>query len=273
MTARLSRSEERDGWLSAPASRGAVFAPKSSPRRISPPDALRVNAGPAKIEEVLRRFPGALDEAAETVGITDTGYGEDHCWAEHLGTVIDVNSTSAFSPIVDSASPLRSVHSAEVLTRTEREARDTGTHFRDPRRGPPDTEGPVRVTGGVLGRELAAYVVRASDLLTARDGATRACAPGADSARAELAGILSRVASAVDAYNAAEGKERQAPLALLAALASEEADARRALARALRPVSEVACALEETLRNARVEAGRIARRSARRAALAVPALP
>jgi hypothetical protein len=69
-----------------------------------------------------------------TVGISDTGYGEDHCWIEGFTHLVDVNSASPFPPIVPATSPLRAVFSSLVLTRAEKEARGRRTARLDPRR-------------------------------------------------------------------------------------------------------------------------------------------
>ena len=97
---------------------GADFAEHSEPDRI--------NSGPAKIERLRERLPEVLDPASETVGITDTGYGEDHCWAEHFTRVVDANSDAPFPPLCGARSPLREVHSAELLTRGEEARRSRG---------------------------------------------------------------------------------------------------------------------------------------------------
>jgi len=69
------------------------------------------------------------------VAITDTSYGEDHCWTEHFACVVDINSPTPFSPIVPQGSPARAVHSASVLTREEQRRRSDGdTGYVDARR-------------------------------------------------------------------------------------------------------------------------------------------
>jgi hypothetical protein len=69
------------------------------------------------------------------VGISDTSRGEDHCWAQHFTRVVDINSPTPFPAIVSSASPLREVHSATVLSKHERDRRASGQHgYLDPRR-------------------------------------------------------------------------------------------------------------------------------------------
>ena len=46
-----------------------------------------------------------------------------------------MNSTSPFPPIIPERSPLRAIFSAPVLTRAEKEARQRGNAWLDPRRG------------------------------------------------------------------------------------------------------------------------------------------
>jgi hypothetical protein len=112
----------------------------------------RINSGHAKIEHLVARFPDVHE--VETVGITDTGYGEDHCWSEHFTRVVDVNSDAPFSPIVSARSPLRELHSADVITNRERELRDAGeAGWLDPRRSlPPRAVGRVFTRGELMDR-------------------------------------------------------------------------------------------------------------------------
>ncbi len=253
--------EERDGWLSAPAFRHAVTEPARAPRRIAPLSGLRVNTGEAKIDEVAHRYPGALGPGASTVGITDTGYGEDHCWARHLSTVVDVNSTAPFPPIVASESPLRAVHSAAALTRAERQARSTGSSWLDPRRSAVDVAGPLHLTRSTLEAELGTYVVHASRLLDAVDEAHVTCAAVASPARSALRAVEERISSAVSEYNDHEGPRHEAALRALDELSAEHARARRALARAVRPVSRATRELESVLTRARARASDLAGRA------------
>jgi haloacid dehalogenase-like hydrolase len=95
----------------------------------------RINGGRAKLAELCARYQELRTPGAVTVGISDTGYGEDHCWTEAFTHVVDVNSTSPFPPIVSGGSPLRSIFSAPILTRAEKEARVRGDAWLDPRRG------------------------------------------------------------------------------------------------------------------------------------------
>jgi len=103
--------------------------------RASYSSANRINSGKAKIEQLREICPGLLDPGVTVVGITDTSYGEDHCWTEHFACVVDINSPTPFPPIVPQASPTRAVHSAIVLTHEEQCGRNNGNAgYLDPRR-------------------------------------------------------------------------------------------------------------------------------------------
>jgi hypothetical protein len=95
----------------------------------------RINGGRAKLRELCARYPELRAPGAVTVGISDTGYGEDHCWTEAFTHVVDVNSTSPFPPLIPASSPLRAIFSAPILTRAEKEARLRGERWLDARRG------------------------------------------------------------------------------------------------------------------------------------------
>ncbi|MDH3656162.1 MAG: hypothetical protein OEN21_18015 [Myxococcales bacterium] len=86
----------------------------------------RVNSGRAKIARLRETHPRVFDPDVKVLAITDTSYGEDHCWTEHFACVIDVNSPTPFAPIVTLASRTREVHSAILLTREERHRRNDG---------------------------------------------------------------------------------------------------------------------------------------------------
>lgn len=95
--------------------------------RASYSTAERINSGKAKIEQLREICPGLFDPGVNAVGISDTSYGEDHCWAEHFACVVDINSPTPFAPIVTQASPAREVHSAIVLTHEEQCRRNNGS--------------------------------------------------------------------------------------------------------------------------------------------------
>jgi hypothetical protein len=246
-----STLEERDDFLSAPARRDRLFVRAAAPRRLSPPGAVRINASRAKIEEIERRHPDVIASPQRTVGITDTGYGEDHCWASHLGCVVDVNSTAPFAPIVAASSPLRTIHSSALLTRAEREARDAGAVSWDPRRTRVPAHGPIALDQACLDTALADLVVRIDELMARESDAARACAPERARLEARIDATAARMAALVDAYNTAAEERRGAILAEIDALNRDDGRARRELARASRPVSEIACAIASTLASAR----------------------
>ncbi len=86
----------------------------------------RINSGTAKIERLREVCPGVFEPHSNTLAISDTSYGEDHCWTEHFTRVVDVNSPTPFPPVVSSASPTEEVHSALLLTRDELRRRKGG---------------------------------------------------------------------------------------------------------------------------------------------------
>ncbi len=86
----------------------------------------RVNSGRAKIARLRETYPPVFDSDVNVLAITDTSYGEDHCWTEHFACVVDVNSPTPFAPIVTRGSRTREVHSAILLTREERRRRNDG---------------------------------------------------------------------------------------------------------------------------------------------------
>jgi len=86
----------------------------------------RINSGRAKIDQLREICPRVFEQDVNVLGITDTSYGEDHCWTEHFACIVDINSPTPFTPIVTQVSPTRAVHSAIVLTREEQHRRDNG---------------------------------------------------------------------------------------------------------------------------------------------------
>ncbi|MCC6527649.1 MAG: hypothetical protein IT373_33695 [Polyangiaceae bacterium] len=268
-----STIEEHEGWLSAPAVRSAMFLPAAAPRRISPPARVRINASHAKIDTVRALLPEALAPGVETVGISDTGYGEDHCWAEHLGRVVDVNSTAPFPPVVGAGSPLGRIDSATLLTRAEHAARDAGTAWLDPRRHAPASHAPVMLRAATLEPALADVVAEIDLLLVRKDEAEASTAAARRASEAARAGLAARVAALVDSYNAAGELERARTLGELDALAPALARAEHEVARALRPVAAVEHALATARGRARRRVDRLVEAGREHAALAPGATP
>ena len=215
----------------------------------------RINSSRAKIERLRARYPDLADPATVSVGITDTGYGEDHCWTGHLTRVIDVNSSTPFPPLVPASSPLREVHSAAVLTRRERARRAQGEEgWLDPRRLPRDDrdrafEAPDLARG--LG-SLAERVERLTAAIEEREAQLAAARAGVV-ARAEV--LARRIERLVRSFDDAAAGERRAALARLRRELRRSWTLQRELARIERPVSALACAVAGLLADARAALG------------------
>jgi hypothetical protein len=246
----FSTVEEHDGWFSAPFQLQPSFW-RSAPRRLSAPSRTRINSSRAKIESLKARYPDLDDPATIAVGITDTGYGEDHCWLGHFTTVVDVNSPTPFPPIVDAASPLREIHSAAVLTRREKVRRATGdARYLDPRR-PPRAPADVVVTAGERPGPVAAIADDVERLARALDERESGIAPTRERAAERFEAGIARIEELVRSFNEAPAAERPRLLAELRRRLRENRAIRRELARIERPLSEVACSLTRRLADAR----------------------
>ncbi|MFO0554422.1 MAG: hypothetical protein U0271_38930 [Polyangiaceae bacterium] len=248
-----SRVEEHDGFLGAPFDASWMTGLPSKPHWLSHPSQQRINAGRAKIDELLARYPDLADPKTESVGITDTGYGEDHSWAQLFTVVIDVNSTAPFPPIVEAGSPVRAIHSALVLTRSELQRRTPANQsYLDPRRGKRRLTAFTREFSrtdlqSIVGR-VASEVDGLADELRTRASALRGAL---GSVLAEVDALDSRIEDAVTEYNRAESSARDAAMRCV----RELLDQRRALsqrrARLERPISEAAFSIAELLDRSR----------------------
>jgi hypothetical protein len=253
-----STVEEHAGYLSSPYQLGRLFQ-VGEPRRMAGPGQVRINSGRAKVETLLARYPDLADRGVVSVGISDTGYGEDHCWAEHFTRVIDVNSSTPFQPIVPAASPVREIHSAAVLTRSERARRAGGeATYLDPRR-PPRTLPDHVFTETELIERLAQATDGAEALACRFEECAHDLADSRRLIRDEVKEVKSRIEVIVTAFNEASGRERQTAVALLRRELRETRALRRRLARRERPLSEIACALSRLLATSRAELARVAR--------------
>ncbi|MBF5044605.1 haloacid dehalogenase-like hydrolase [Aggregicoccus sp. 17bor-14] len=209
----------------------------------------RINGGRAKLEELRARYPGLLDApGVTTVGMSDTGYGEDHSWVEAFTHLVDVNSSTGFPPIVSSASPLQALYSAHILTRAEKEARARGEQWLDPRRGR---------AGRRHGRELRASELEA--LLAPLRSAVERLARELELRQRQLADVLERAREELAAMDAALEHAAESFVVAQREHVRELRDrvearlsAQRALARSARPVSEVAFAMAQALERSRL---------------------
>lgn len=95
----------------------------------------RINSGPDKITRLRELHPELFEPSVLSVGITDTQYGEDHCWADCFTVVVAMNSQWPFPRWVADGSPIQAIYSARVLTQGELAARGRGDRgYLDPRR-------------------------------------------------------------------------------------------------------------------------------------------
>jgi hypothetical protein len=134
----------------------------------------RINSGKAKIEELRRICPRVFDPDVSVLAITDTSYGEDHCWSEHFACVVDINSPTPFPPVVADTSPTRAVHSATVLTHEEMRRRyDGDAEYLDPRRKTRESAEKLELDGAALRRRLGALLTEINRLAERRPSPRR----------------------------------------------------------------------------------------------------
>lgn len=236
-----SSCECHDGYLEAP-----VEGLRGVPRRLAPPSRVTINTGVAKIEDLARRCPEALAPGARAVGITDTGYGEDHAWADHFARVIDINSDSPFLPIVQAGSPLREIHSAAVLTAWEREHGAL-----DPRRKVVPKGPPRELSRDEIARKVAPFAERAESLARAYEDADQLVDVARGEVQSAARELSQKLDDAVAAYNAAAPEAQHLLLAALAPLRAAESALLEKLRVVERPLSEIAFTLTRTLEAAR----------------------
>lgn len=201
-----STVEEHKGSLSAPFWLNRLLFGRAAPSRIAPPSAMRINASHAKIAALRTHFPDIFDSGVMSVGVTDTGYGEDHCWAQHFRRVVDVNSDAPFSPIVAVSAPLEEVHSASPLTRRERDARANGdATFLDPRRRHPRRAQTQDLGPRELEARLGATLLRANLLAAMRAKRADLVQAAVRTLRSETQHAIARVEQLVALYNTSVG--------------------------------------------------------------------
>ena len=248
-----SAIEEREGYLSAPHGGHRLLVGSRRPRRISPASLLTINSGMAKIEGLVDKHPEITDPDVCTVGITDTGYGEDHCWSQFLTRVVDINSTSPFPPIVSAGSPLQEVHSASALTQGEREQREAGRpNYLDPRRRSAAVHrGPVVFDGEVLISQLGTHLDSAEALSAACANQHESLGDARRGLSRQLGHLRERLEEAIAGFNSSSGAARRRSMAELKHCLRAHSSAQRRLARLERPLSKLTFELAELLASSR----------------------
>lgn len=247
--------EIHDDRFSAPFQLSPLYLRGQLPERVSPPSRYRVNAGRAKVARLLERYPEIGQPGVEVVGITDTWHGEDHCWADVFTRVIDVNSTSPFPPLVSSNSPLAEIHSAQLLTRSERRTRADGQpDYLDPRRAKYFTQW----RGGSLSAGssvLDAALVGINELARQQQQLAERSEPERAALTARLGPANERLEDAVAEYNEAPRRKRRARIRAINRRERERQRIVRALTRANRSASAVALDIDNRLAQIRADIG------------------
>jgi hypothetical protein len=251
-------TEVVDGRISAPYQMSPIFLHPRQPHHISPPSACQDNSGLTKVERLVETFPDILE--AETVGITDTWHGDDHCWAQHFKRVIDINSLSPFPPLVSVDSPVREIHSAQVLTRGERELREQGEPgYTSPRRKKFASEHACDLDGQQIAQRLGQTARRVDDLADSRVRLEAEISERVGRVASAADKTLSRIEQVVAAYNDAEPSARDRWLEALGKLVRRLNADRRQRARVERPLSELALEYSLALEESRAKVTAVAR--------------
>ncbi|RLB63718.1 MAG: hypothetical protein DRI90_06210 [Deltaproteobacteria bacterium] len=248
--------EERDGYLSSPFVLDRRFQLWRWPRRLSPPSLVRVNAGVSKMAWLHERYPDFRAADVETVGVTDTSYGEDGAWTNHFKQVIDINSPNPFAPIVFRDSPLRAIHSAQVMSWAEHQGEGGERRRTAPGRHPPRGSEPrKRWLASELASKLDRIVHQVEQL--AADYRTRAATLNSDgtASRERVADWLRSIERDVVLYNSTTGAAwHRARRRLQRDLGGYRAASRHAV-RLERPLASLTCQLDELLEVSRQSLG------------------
>lgn len=247
--------EAENDRFATPFGPGWVARRAAQPIRVAPPSRVRINSSHSKIDGLLARHPDLLSPEAITVGISDTGYGEDHCWGEYFTHVVDVNSNAPFGPVVSCESPLREVHSAHVLSRREREMRaEVDSAWLDPRRDRKPSLVDREIPRDELMAALSDVLAEVETTAARYDESLRSIAV----AKAELERnedvMKARVEALCSEYNRSEGYLKGLLLSELDAVSAQFARLRGVMVEVERPVSEVAFRLTTLLEGARRKA-------------------
>lgn len=240
---------QHDGYLSSPYALSRLFLLGHDPERISPPSEVQVNAGATKMARLLERYPDFQRADTETIGITDTSYGEDHSWASYFDKVVDINSPTPFAPIIASRSPLQAIHSAQVMTRAElddpdlRLARAGRAANATPSEGKPWT----RWTADDLATALGSTVDAVESLAASYRAEAKALRSSRDALQARLDSLTAAIERDVVQFDDGPVLERPLALRRLRRDLSEHRAVHQEQLRVERPLSQLSCSLDELL--------------------------
>ena len=245
-----TRVEEHGGFLSHPAS--AYGPARKIPRRISPLKNQEVNSRENKISALEKQFPDIFKPSTHTIGMTDTGYCEDHCWANHFDVVVDMNSTDPFPPIVDATSPCQHIHSAEVLSRREQSQHREGNHaFRDKRRHTMAPSRPQQFAATELEQILNPHLERVNRLTQTFEKREHSLALQLVSAQNNLLDAQAKLERIVNEFNCTVGADKRQVFSAFRKHARIAKRVSSRMNRRLRPLSLLNCKISNVLEEAR----------------------
>ncbi|MCA9532311.1 MAG: hypothetical protein KC593_01480 [Myxococcales bacterium] len=220
------------------------FGRQAGPRQFSLPSRHGINSSRAKVERLVAAHPEILEPGTVTVGISDTGYGEDHCWADFFTHVVDLNSDSPFPPFVAAGSPLREVHSAFAFSRDELARREQDPNYLDPGRKPLPSGHDVTFERHELAQLLESEARAIEGIATrfhAQVGTLEAARHGVE---ARYQAVQQRLDDVVQRYNQAAAEERPTLLSQLDRLLEQVAEKADLLGQVERPLADLAHSLQ-----------------------------
>ena len=180
------------------------------------------------------------------MGVTDTSYGEDHAWTDYLDTVVDINSGAPFAPIIARSSPLRVIHSAQVMTRAEMEDPERASR-RSPMSGQDGEKGLRRWAADELVAELADNLPAVESLATCYREEAQGLQAARQRLRAELSDRVVVIERDVQAFDDSPLLARPRLLGQLRLDLRSLRATERELVRIERPLARLTCSLEELL--------------------------
>ena len=227
--------DDHDGAPCAPFVVHPWLGARALPHRIAGPSGYFQNAGSHKVDRLVRELPDFLE--AETVGITDTSYGEDHAWLGYFRRVVDVNSPTPFPPIIAAGSPLESIDSVPMLLPEGVDAE------------------PVAFSAVELAWLLGPMLDHVEELCEAHDRELRRVASALHRWEDRSKACAVRIERAVGAYNRAAMERRALWLRVLRRQLYSRGRAVIDLGQLLRGASRLGHSIDRTLHDARAMLG------------------
>ncbi|MBK8592730.1 MAG: hypothetical protein IPN77_27175 [Sandaracinaceae bacterium] len=221
------------------------FGRPSGPVQFSVPSRHGINSSRAKVERLVAAHPEILAPGTVTVGISDTGYGEDHCWADFFTHVVDLNSDAPFPPFVAAGSPLREVHSAFAFSRDELLRREQDPTYLDPRRDPLPSGVDLTFERDQLAHLLGSDADAIERLAARFQAGVGALEAARRSVVARYQAVQQRLDDLVLLYNQATDDERPSLLTQLDRLLEQVAERTHLLGQVERPLADLAHGLQQ----------------------------